>query len=60
DKAICWEITGEVDDDNYNYRIVAGLEFGKVIYLTYGNVENNYKKLDWETVTGRHQGRGAE
>lgn len=59
DMAICWEITGKVSDDDYNYRIVAGLEYGKPIYLLYGNVENNYKELKWEDVPGRHQGRGV-
>lgn len=59
EKIICWEITGKVDDDNYNYRIVAGLEYGQVIYLAYGDVENNYKQLKWEKVPGRHLGRGV-
>lgn len=59
EKLICWEISGEVDDDDYKYRIVAGLEYGKKIYLASSNTETQYKKLNWENIPGRHQGRGV-
>jgi len=59
EKIICWEITGKVDDDPDNYRIVTGLEYGEPIYLVKSNVENNYKQLKWENVPGRHLGRGV-
>lgn len=59
DKVCCWEITGEVDDDKYTYRIVSGLEYGNPIYLASGNMDFNYKQLKWEDVPGRHLGRGV-
>jgi len=62
EKIIVWEITGEVEDDDYQWRVVTGLEFGKVIYLAkenIGKVEDFYKQLKWEEVAGRHIGRGV-
>lgn len=57
--AICWEISGKVDDDSYDWRIVAGAEYGMPIYLASGNVGNMYKELKWEDVPNRHLGRGT-
>ena len=58
-KLIIWEITGKVKDDNYNYRIITGLEYGEPIYLVGQDIENPYRKLKWEDVPGRAQGRGT-
>mgnify|MGYP001606826219 CR=1 FL=1 len=59
DRCIIWEITGKIDDDNYNYRIISGLEYGKMIYLAFQDIENPYRELKWEDVPGRALGRGT-
>jgi len=59
DKLVIWEITGKMEDDSDNYRIITGLEYGEPIYLASLNVEDLYRDLKWEDVPGRALGRGT-
>jgi hypothetical protein len=61
EKCLVYEITGKVDDDSDNYRIITGLDCGleKPIVLVHQSIDNPYRKLKWEDVPGRALGRGT-
>jgi hypothetical protein len=54
-----YEIWGEVDDDDFNYHIISGLDIDKPVIHVAKNIEYPYKDLAWEKINGRATGRGV-